>query len=91
MQHKQCCSMDCEEHLPTAARRYAWAPYPPDQRYPFMCEKPQSLYNCSTADAPPTTAPPACKDLMYPPDTLLPQQIQARWLSVYHTAYWLAV
>jgi hypothetical protein len=40
--------------------RYAWAPYPDRNRYPYLCEKPQSLYDCNDPDAPPAPDVPAC-------------------------------
>jgi hypothetical protein len=42
------------------ANKYAWTPYPDNQAYPFMCEKPQSLYACTNLDPPPAPDTPSC-------------------------------
>jgi hypothetical protein len=42
------------------ANKYAWAPYPDQYSYPYMCEKPQSLYACNNMDPPPAPDTPSC-------------------------------
>ena len=41
--------------------RFGWTPYPDWYAFPFMCEKPQALYACNLADAPPAPEVPNCE------------------------------
>ena len=44
----------------TGNNKYAWAPYPDRWSFPYICEKPQSMYACNNLDPPPPPPVPVC-------------------------------
>ena len=40
--------------------QYGWYPYPSNNAWPYICEKPQILYACNQAIPPPAPAVPLC-------------------------------